>query len=86
METSAAAKSKKIRDYAALALPALLQALPPGETTEWAAVVAWIIAEKMYEKEVETYDRCMKEEGCTRQSLAKEFSAIAARRGSTSDA
>lgn len=88
MEMSAAAKSKKIRDYAAGILPALIQEwkAEKGASMDDMVAACWILAEKMYEMEVLTYDRVMKEAGSTRQSLAEEFSVIAARRGSTTDA
>lgn len=83
METSAAAKSKKIRDYAVVILPALIKEWSPGNSMDDMVAACWILAEKMYGMEVLTYDRIMAEAGCTRESLAKEFSVIAARRGST---
>lgn len=87
MEMSAPAKSKKIRDYAALVLPALMRRTT--WETGWmddAVSTAWALAERMYEKEVETYDRIMKEAevSLTRRS-SPESSVTGARRGSTRD-
>src|SRR5512143_2983226 len=89
MEMSAAAKSKKIRDYAVVILPAMIREWGDGSqgaSMDDMVAACWILAEKMYGMEVLTYDRIMNEAGCTRQSLAEEFSVIAARRGSTTDA
>ena len=97
MELSAASKSKKIRDYAALVLPPLLESARLNrQQTKDLVEVSWLIAEEMYEKEVETYDRIMAEAESLYQAQLPASSAleaqasgksvIAAPRGSTTGA
>lgn len=87
METSAAAKSKKIRDWAALVLPSLIQEwkAEKGASMDDMVAATWILAEKMYGMEVLTYDRIMQEAGYSAHTPVEGSRAIAARRGSTRD-
>jgi hypothetical protein len=94
MEMSSAAKSKKIRDYAAAVLPALLGMRKPAESWEDLVGWSWFLGEKMYEKEVETYDRIMAEASSTLprgpelsvlEARASGESVTVARRGNTRD-
>lgn len=88
METSAAAKSKKIRDWAALILPNLISLSRMETDPEILVHKCWTLAEKMYGMEVLTYDRIMAEAGYSTpqpSDLASVSSATAARRGSIRD-
>jgi hypothetical protein len=87
MELSAASKSKKIRDYAVLILPPLLESARLNrQQTKDLVEVSWLIAEEMYLKEVETYDRVMQEAGYTAHTPVAGKSAIGAPPASTTAA